>query len=117
VDTCDEVNDTCVNTPDDTACPDDGQFCTGLEICDPIAGCVSTGDPCPAGTVCNEDTDTCDVVTDKVTICHIPPSQLPITWLTEISSVRVRNPLALCAWWYSFVPPRGSLSSMNVATQ
>jgi len=70
VDTCDEVNDTCANTPDDTACPDDGLFCTGQEICDPAAGCVSTGDPCPEGTTCNEDTDTCDVVSNKVTLCH-----------------------------------------------
>jgi hypothetical protein len=70
VDTCDEVNDQCVNTPDDAACPDDGLFCTGDEICDPAAGCVSTGDPCPEGTVCNEDTDMCDMVAEKVTLCH-----------------------------------------------
>jgi hypothetical protein len=74
VDTCDETSDACMNTPDDIACPDDGLFCTGDEICDPSAGCVSTGDPCPEWiTTCNEDTDTCDMVTGKVTICHIPP--------------------------------------------
>jgi hypothetical protein len=71
VDTCYEVNDTCVNTPDDAACPDDGLFCTGEGICDPAAGCVSTGDPCTEGYDCNEDTDTCDrVVAKKVTLCH-----------------------------------------------
>jgi len=70
VDTCDEVNDACVNTPDDTACPDDGLFCTGQEICDPVDGCVSTGDPCPAGTVCNEATDTCDREDQKEILCH-----------------------------------------------
>ena len=70
LDACNEVNDTCVNTPNDNNCPDDGLFCTGQEICDPVVGCVSTGDPCPAGSVCKEDTDTCDVVTDKVTLCH-----------------------------------------------
>ncbi len=70
VDSCDEVNDTCVNTPNDNNCPDDGLFCTGQEICDPVIGCVSTGDPCPAGTTCNEDTDSCDQVDNKVTICH-----------------------------------------------
>jgi hypothetical protein len=71
VDTCDEVNDECANTPDDAVCPDDGLFCTGQEICDPAAGCVSTGDPCPEGTTCNEDTDVCDTLaTMKVTICH-----------------------------------------------
>jgi len=74
VDTCDEFDDVCVNTPDDIACPDDGLFCTGDEICDPRAGCVSTGDPCPEWlTTCNEETDTCDPVTGKVTICHKPP--------------------------------------------
>jgi len=62
VDSCDEVNDACVNDPDDTACPDDGLFCNGTEFCDPAADCSSTGDPCPAGTVCNEDTDMCDAV-------------------------------------------------------
>jgi cysteine-rich repeat protein len=71
-DSCDEVNDVCVNAPNDANCPDDGLFCNGDEFCDPVNDCSSTGDPCPAGTVCNEDTDTCDEV-DKVTICHIPP--------------------------------------------
>jgi hypothetical protein len=60
VDTCNEVNDECVNTPDDIACPDDGFFCTGDEICDSVAGCISTGAPCPEGMTCNEDKDTCD---------------------------------------------------------
>jgi hypothetical protein len=74
VDTCDELEDECVNTPDDFACPDDGLFCTGDVICDPDAGCKSKGDPCPEWiTSCNEDTDTCDMVTGKVPICHIPP--------------------------------------------
>ena len=73
VDTCDEFDDVCVNTPDDIACPDDGLFCTGDEICDPEAGCVSNGDPCPPGTTCNEDMGTCDMVTGKVIICHKPP--------------------------------------------
>jgi len=72
VDTCDETNDVCVNTPDDLSCSVDGLFCTGQEVCDPSSGCVSTGDTCPEGTTCNEDTDTCDVVSRKVTICHIP---------------------------------------------
>ena len=38
----------------------DRDLCTGDEICDSVAGCVSTGDPCPEGMTCNEDTDTCD---------------------------------------------------------
>jgi len=59
-DACDEANATCVHTPNDTHCADDGLFCTGLEFCDPTNDCSSTGDPCDAGTTCNEDTDTCD---------------------------------------------------------
>jgi cysteine-rich repeat protein len=73
IDSCDEVADACVNTPNDNLCPDDGLFCTGVEVCDMLAGCVSTGDPCPGGTTCNDDTDTCEGVPDKVVICHIPP--------------------------------------------
>ena len=61
VDSCDATSDACVNTPDDFACPDDGLFCTGDVTCDPDAGCMSTGNPCPEWiTSCNEDTDTCD---------------------------------------------------------
>lgn len=33
-------------------CPDDGNLCNGMEVCDSISGgCVHTGDPCPG--VCN----------------------------------------------------------------
>ncbi len=70
VDTCDVVNGTCVHTPDDAACPDDHLFCNGQEICDPIDGCISTGNPCPEHTACNEETDTCESEAGKVTICH-----------------------------------------------
>lgn len=54
----------CVNTP--IACADDGLFCNGVEVCDPIDGqCKSEGDPCTGlggcGSLdCNEVTDTCD---------------------------------------------------------
>jgi len=70
VDACDEVNDICMNTPDDASCDDDGSFCSGQEICDPVNGCISTGEPCPEGSVCNEVTDICDSVAENVTICH-----------------------------------------------
>jgi cysteine-rich repeat protein len=59
-DACDEANATCVHTPNDANCDDDGLFCTGLEFCDPANDCSSTGDPCGAGTTCNEDLDSCD---------------------------------------------------------
>jgi len=58
VDTCDELNDMCVNSPDDTVC-DDGLFCTGIEVCDPVNGCLpGTGDPCPP-LYCDELQDAC----------------------------------------------------------
>ncbi len=34
-------------------------FCDGTESCDPVFGCVSSGNPCAAGTNCDEVTDTC----------------------------------------------------------
>jgi hypothetical protein len=56
-DACTEPNG-CSSTPNDANC-DDGLFCTGTETCSG-AGCSSSGNPCPEGTTCNEDTDTCD---------------------------------------------------------
>ena len=64
-DFCDPDTDTCVNIPDDTACPDrDGLFCNGGEICDPERDCRPdrSHPSCPCGTACNEETDTCDPV-------------------------------------------------------
>jgi cysteine-rich repeat protein len=72
-DSCDETNDVCVNAPDNGNCADDGLFCNGQNICDPVAGCVSTGDPCLPAEVCYEAGDACIPSTGKVTICHIPP--------------------------------------------
>jgi hypothetical protein len=51
-DSCDASAGGCVHTPlDGTPC-DDGDFCTGTEVC--VAGtCESSGDPCVASTVCD----------------------------------------------------------------
>ncbi len=57
-DTC--VTGGCVFTPNNANCVDDLLFCTGNEICDPTLNCISTGDPCPVGTFCNDTTDVCD---------------------------------------------------------
>jgi len=46
VDTCDEVNDVVVHTPDDAFC-NDGLFCTGEETCDLTLDCQPGADPCP----------------------------------------------------------------------
>jgi len=55
IDTC--VAFECVFTADNTACPDDGLFCNGHEVCNASAGCVSTGNPCrPLGMRCAEGT-------------------------------------------------------------
>ena len=61
VDTCDEIGDSCANTPDDLFC-DNGDVCDGAETCDPIDGC-QTGDPlvCEDGDLCT--TDSCDPAT------------------------------------------------------
>lgn len=49
----------CLNMPKSGNTCDDGLFCTLNDVCtDGI--CSGTGSPCPAGTTCNEDTDTCD---------------------------------------------------------
>ncbi len=59
-DSCNETTDSCDYNANNTNCSDDGQFCTGNEFCDPVNDCSSTGDPCQAGEVCNEGTNTCD---------------------------------------------------------
>ena len=56
-DSCDEVNDRCVNAPNDLFCPDDGLFCNGDELCTGGLGCDHTGSPC--GGPCDEIDDRC----------------------------------------------------------
>ncbi|MGE0822032.1 MAG: hypothetical protein AB7G75_03595 [Candidatus Binatia bacterium] len=64
VDACDEDNDTCTNTPDDSQCTD-GLYCNGTETCDPVNGCqAGTAPDCSDGVsctvdACDEDNDTC----------------------------------------------------------
>jgi hypothetical protein len=58
-DTC--VSNSCVFTPNDANCADDGVYCNGPEACNAATGCFSSGDPCAAsGYFCNEATDRCD---------------------------------------------------------
>lgn len=57
IDTCSDG--VCVNTPDDTACPDNGLFCDGNEVCSGTLGCVSTGNPCIGPSFCSETFDRC----------------------------------------------------------
>ena len=59
IDSCNETTDQCDNVPDDASC-EDNLFCTGVETCDPVLDCQSSGDPCLPGEICNETTNTCD---------------------------------------------------------
>uniref|UniRef100_A0A7S2H3M8 Serine protease n=1 Tax=Helicotheca tamesis TaxID=374047 RepID=A0A7S2H3M8_9STRA len=59
VDTCDEINDTCTNEPNDADCDDD-IFCNGIETCSASEGCRSGMDAClDSGFTCEEITETC----------------------------------------------------------
>lgn len=62
VDTCDEVNDRCVSTPNPVLCSD-GAYCNGNEVCDPSTGCSPGMAPnCNDAIGCT--TDSCDEATD-----------------------------------------------------
>ncbi len=53
-------------------CPDDGVFCNGSEVCDEFNDtCGSTGNPCGPGTVCNEDTTSCDLLNCGNEVCEV----------------------------------------------
>ena len=57
----------CVAEPVDASC-DDGRFCTGVERCDAVRGCVSPGTPCDDGVACTDDV--CD---DELALCTPTP--------------------------------------------
>jgi hypothetical protein len=59
-DSCDEVNDTVVHTPNNGNC-DNGQFCDGAETCDPVNDCQAGTEPCVAWESCNEAGDVCEL--------------------------------------------------------
>ncbi len=76
IDSCDENNDACTNTPNSGLC-DDGLFCTGTEICDiqngdPVTGCLAGTDPCIDAFSCT--VDACDDNNDSCT--NTPTSSL-----------------------------------------
>jgi hypothetical protein len=62
-DSCNEATNSCDNEPNDTNCPDDGEYCNGTEYCDAVNDCSSPGDPCLPGEICNETADTCEEIT------------------------------------------------------
>ncbi|MCH7995146.1 MAG: hypothetical protein IIB57_11985, partial [Planctomycetes bacterium] len=58
MDTCD-IQSQCQHTPVDSSC-DNAVFCDGVEICDPLLGCLSPGDPCVGQElICNETPGEC----------------------------------------------------------
>jgi hypothetical protein len=67
----------CSNAPNDENCQDDGLYCNGEELCDLVNDCYSTGDPCPSGTECNEDTQSCDPKDGIVVYVDIKPGSCP----------------------------------------
>lgn len=77
---CDEEDDICrPGCVDDDDCEDDGLFCNGEEIC--INGsCGHSGDPCPAGTTCVEETDQC-TSSVPITITATPDPILRSRWI------------------------------------
>ncbi len=72
IDTCDDLGDVCKKTPDDSACQN-GVFCDGAEVCDPVADC-QPGDPptCDDSIACTHDT--CDTGLDACS--HSPDDSL-----------------------------------------
>ena len=67
-DTCDEVADTVVHTPQAATC-DNGLFCDGSEVCDPTLDC-QPGTPPVLDDSVSCTADTCDEVAD--TVVHTP---------------------------------------------
>gem|GEM_PF-479599 len=64
LDMCDEVNDTCFSVPNNGLC-DNGNFCDGIETCDPLLDCQAGTPPdCSDGINCT--VDTCDPATGCV---------------------------------------------------
>ncbi|TFH22680.1 MAG: hypothetical protein E4H03_07885 [Myxococcales bacterium] len=69
-DSYDEVNDTCTNTPSDALC-DDGQFCDGVEVCDPLLYCQARPIVCDDGFDCSTERydETIDMCVSDETSC------------------------------------------------
>ncbi|MDF1566140.1 MAG: hypothetical protein P1V51_24120, partial [Deltaproteobacteria bacterium] len=64
VDSCNEVTDSIVHAPDDTAC-DDALFCNGAETCDALLDCQAGAAPSTNdGVACT--IDSCDEATDSI---------------------------------------------------
>ena len=80
---CDEKDDICrppAECVDDEDCDDDGLFCNGDEIC--VDGsCGHSGDPCPEGTTCVEETDQCATTVAPEDITLSPDPMMRSRWI------------------------------------
>ena len=65
---CDKKDNDCDNVVDDGIvcdclvdedCPDDGLWCNGAEVCSSDNTCVSAGNPCVGGLLCDEGDNAC----------------------------------------------------------
>jgi len=91
VDMCDEANDECAHTPDDTACSD-GVFCNGAETCDEMAGCeAATPLTCDDGIACTNDT--CD---EAGAACVHQPNDVLCADNEFCNGVEICNPQSGC---------------------
>jgi hypothetical protein len=99
-DSCAEVTG-CVNTPNDSLCPDDGILCNGTEFCDAVNDCSSTGDVCAVGESCDEVNDMC------VPISGEPLADIKVNNLDGPVSVATGTPFSMT----------GQLDAGNMAGQ
>jgi len=66
VDRCDS-NGRCVYQPDDSTCTQDSDFCNGPEVCDPVSGCQSAGNPCSEPSACDNTAQSCGCLSPLMT--------------------------------------------------
>lgn len=78
----------CTYVENNNACPSDGDFCNGPEVCNAVNGCVAAGSPCWDPGSCNEMGDTCGC--DAPTISVAGPRYLAITPQPTSASTAMR---------------------------
>lgn len=73
-DVCDVAAGTCSNVADNSAC-DNGWYCDGVEVCDPVNDCVAGDVPCGNGDVCSEVAEEC--IAPVGVVMDIKPGSCP----------------------------------------
>jgi hypothetical protein len=91
IDSCDELTDSCINDPRNSIC-NDGVYCNGVEICDPLNDCqVGTPVDCSDGVSCT--IDGCDEGTAS---CTHSPSNAACNDGLHCNGVETCDPLNDC---------------------